>query len=104
MTAKTTQSTGLAGQTFASVDEYEAAILAGAAHWTAFLRVGPRERHTLEADSFADVILQGRALAAEQDRRVLIYGVSHEGRSVMVGSIWPNGRFDKAVRCDLPPI
>jgi hypothetical protein len=73
---------------------FEAHTLANASHFTAFLRAGPNVRIKVEAIPTRDDAVQtAAALAAEHGRNALIYAVTGEGRSTMVGYVTPAGVF-----------
>lgn len=73
---------------------FEAHTIANAVRWTAFLRAGPHVRIKLDdLPTRAAAVEAAGDLAREYSRNALVYAVTAEGRSTMVGHVTPAGVF-----------
>jgi hypothetical protein len=81
-----------------TVDEFERRILAASTAWTAFVRVSPFDRRRIEATTKEEAVRGGAWLSERTGKRALIYGITPQGRSVMAGSVGPDGVLESAIR------
>lgn len=72
---------------------YEAAIVANASHFVAFVQVAPGDRRRAEIATAAAAIKFALEQAAATSRKIMVYAVAADGRDTLYGFAQPDGRW-----------